>query len=62
MSDNFEASDCGRLLRGIEERLRKGGLLNAIYMTTELQQAMLKEFRKIRHGEQNDVSWLMPQP
>ena len=54
----FDDSACGRILKGIEERLRDGHLLNAIYMSTELQQAMLKEHGKIRHGEQKDVSWL----
>lgn len=57
-TDRFASSECGRLLLGIEQRLREGHLLNAIYMSTELQQAMLKEHGKIRHGEQYDVSWL----
>ena len=58
MADKFLESKTGRLLRSIEERLREGHLLNAIFMGTELMQEMLREHGQIRHGKQKDVSWL----
>lgn len=58
--DRFAASRCGVILRRLTEKLETGHLLNAIYESTELQQAMLKEFGEIRHGRQKDVSWLNP--
>ena len=56
---NFEESQCASKLRGISDRLREGHLYNALYMTTELQQDILREIGKIRHGEQDDASWLV---
>ena len=58
----FEESEVGRKLRGVTDRLQEGHLYNAVYMVTELQQAILREISKIRHGVQADASWLERRP
>jgi hypothetical protein len=58
MAIDFSETRCGIVLRRLTVKLPEGHLLNALYECTELQQEILKELGKIRHGEQRDASWL----